>query len=281
MLDQFYDLSNLGLLRISGLDAEKLLQGQLSCDMTTISAENGAMGAHCNPQGRIISLFYATRIQDAFYLILPQSMLPIAMTALKKYAVFFKTTLDDATGSLVLAGGTTNANPEGTVAIIHLPQQRSLFLLNTPLSSQSNIAGFAAWKYLDIQQGIPAIYPETSGKFLPHDLNLQQLNAVNFAKGCYTGQEIIARMHYRGKPKRHLYQGKTKVALPPGTLLYLEKESSHDVGTVIDSGTDATQQQTLILLTTDETTALQPDLITTDGHSIALNQAELYKSELS
>jgi len=167
-----------GLLKIAGIDAQKLLQGQLTCDITEITPTESRWGAHCNPQGRIISLFKIFRIDTDYYLQMPKSLLPIALKALQKYAVFYKTTLTDI----------SDLHPE----------------LIKPTDPN-----------------IPAIYPETSEKFLPHELNLHLMDAISFDKGCYTGQEIIARMHYLGKLKTHLSQIKLQLKNPPerGTLL--------------------------------------------------------------
>jgi len=158
-----------GLLKVSGNDAKKLLQGQLTCDVNDILPSQSRLGAHCNPQGRIISLFYLFNYQDDYYLQMPREMIAIALKALKKYAIFFKVELTDASDELSIIGSSCS----------HLPT----FLEN----------------------GVAMIYPETSGVFLPHEINLPQLNGVSFNKGCYTGQEIIARMHYRGKLKNQLH----------------------------------------------------------------------------
>jgi folate-binding protein YgfZ len=100
---------------------------------------------------------------------MPREMIAIALKALKKYAIFFKVELTDASDELSILG----------ILGSHLPT----FLEN----------------------GVAMIYPETSGVFLPHEINLPQLNGVSFNKGCYTGQEIIARVHYRGKLKNQLH----------------------------------------------------------------------------
>jgi len=186
--------TELGLLKITGEHTKQFLQGQLTCDVNEVTASQSQLGAHCNPQGRIISFFRLFTKNGDYYLQMPRELIPIAMSALQKYAVFFKTILTD-------------------------------------VSDDSTYA--SDWKKRDIEQGIPAIYPETSEKFLPHDLNLPQLNAVSFTKGCYTGQEIIARMQYRGKLKKHLYRATVHTTLPlkRGSDIYLEGKSC---GNIVD-----------------------------------------------
>ena len=90
------ELSDLGCIKIQGKDAKKFLQGQVTCDVDKITTEQSSLAAHCNPQGRIISLFQLFLYRDAYYLLMQQTMIPIAMAALKKYAVFFKTEIKDS-----------------------------------------------------------------------------------------------------------------------------------------------------------------------------------------
>jgi folate-binding protein YgfZ len=196
-----------GILKISGPQAATFLQGQITCDANQASS-TPLLGAHCNREGRVISLFYLYSIGKDYYMIMDADMVSITQAALKKYAVFFKVTLEDVTAS----------NP----ANINLYEDSEL-----------------------IQKNIPIIYPDTSGKFLPHDLNLQLLNAIDFNKGCYTGQEIIARMHYRGKLKNYLYSVCFKTNAPqPGTEI--------SSGTVVNSITTPELDCIGLIITTDE-----------------------------
>ena len=190
--------SYFGLLSVSGVDAKRFLQGQLTCNLDDLSTSQSQLGAHCNPAGRVISLFRLFLYQDAYYLQMPKLMVPIAITALKKYVVFFKASLADASERI------------------------------NDLAEYCRPEPMETWHYLDVMAGIPAIYPETSEKFLPHDLNLPQLNAVSFNKGCYTGQEIIARMHYRGKLKKQLCRLSLSTDLP------LQRGQSIEQGTLVD-----------------------------------------------
>jgi hypothetical protein len=185
--------TNSGFLAVAGEEAKKFLQGQLTCNMDDVTSSESHLGAHCNPEGRVISLFRIFLHNDQYYLHMPRDLVPIAKNALQKYAVFFKVILTDAS--------------------------------DTPVKTSEPL--------MDISNGIPAIYPETSEKFLPHDLNLPALGAISFNKGCYTGQEIIARMQYRGKLKNHLYQAtvRTPLSVARGADIYLEGKSS---GNIVD-----------------------------------------------
>ncbi len=264
------DLSSFGLLQVSGQEAEKLLQGQLTCDVTMLHQGNSCLGAHCNPQGRIISLFYLFRFRDAYYLFMPRSMVSTAMNALKKYAVFYKAELTDASDALISIGYVgSNLPPDiaATSAVITPPAGKNRHIiigeaatiktLWETLARDTEITNAYAWKHVNILNNIPTIYPETSEKFLPHELNLDKLEAIDFSKGCYTGQEIIARMHYRGKLKNHMYLTKitSNVApLPGDDISSLQGQDIRATGFVVDACRED-KTNYLALITTDEANA--------------------------
>lgn len=263
-MNTLINLSCLGLLKVEGDGAHKLLQGQLSCNLDEIVAGESRLGAHCNPQGRIISFFRIFYYQHAFYLQVPAEMLAAAQTALQKYAVFFKVNITDASakyGRLSFSG--LSSTEQLKVLISTLPtkideetEYEEFFIIKLPgltphyeiVGDTNSIAELSEklktnqsthtgtlndWKYLCISAGIPTVYPQTEIKLLPHEINLQLINAVNFNKGCYTGQEIIARMHYRGQLKKHLYYASViSKSLPePGTNIY----DDESCGIVVDS----------------------------------------------
>src|SRR5579862_2977338 len=224
--NRILDLTELVLLCIEGQDAKKFLQGQLNCNLETISTTQSSLGAHCNPQGRMISFFRLFYYQERYYLQMPVEMLSLALVALKKYAVFFKVTLSlvndfntigycgdqlqkyltnipKNTDEIIESNGLLVLKLSGRYQI--LGQTAPLSLLWEKMAADNQQVSADVWKQLNFQENIPTLYPETSEKFLPHDLQLPQLNAVNFNKGCYTGQEIIARMEYRAKIKNRLW----------------------------------------------------------------------------
>lgn len=247
-----FDLSHYGLIKVSGLDAKKFLQGQLTCDVNGMTSTESRMGAHCNPQGRIISLFYLAFFHEHYYLCMPRSMIPIAITALKKYAVFFKVELIDISNEWMILGSTgpmtsTLHSTETSLIIKMHPDASLIMIIGESAAIKKNYASFIdqaaignnhAWKQENIRYRLPIIYPETSGKFLPHELHLHTLHAISFEKGCYTGQEIIARMHYKAKLKNHSYiMQSTESALPqPGADIYCQQDENKRIcGMVIDA----------------------------------------------
>lgn len=266
----YFDLSPLGLLKVSGTGAAKLLQGQLTCDITQLQDKHGTMGAHCNPQGRVISLFHVFHAAQQYYLLMPAALVSIAAAALKKYAPFYQCKVEDALNELVAIGAQDNTSAFDAAASFTYPDSgRTIYLL--PATPAKALASFNDWHYLDLLEGIPAIYPETSGVFLPHDLNLTQLEAVSFSKGCFTGQEIIARMHYRGKPKNHLYRGAAKSQLTPGTEIMA---GSSVAGTVVDCSDQTYNEYFPLLFVANENVVATEPLQTQQGHIIELQKSE-------
>ncbi len=264
------DLSPLGLLKVSGPDAKRFLQGQFTCNLDEISVTHSTLGAHCNPQGRIISLFRIFLYHDDYYLQMPKELIPTACTALKKYAIFFKVLLSDATDtvfqlgwngrgwkrSLILPHQINEQMTHEDVTMIKLSESRYLMLARTPdalpssMFTTKHFHSFQSWKKQDLAEGIASIYPESSEKFLPHDINLPHLNGVSFNKGCYTGQEIIARMQYRGKLKYQLVRAhvNTTLKLARGGDLYVENKPC---GTIVDYALLTKNSYDLLIITQD------------------------------
>ena len=195
--------TDLKIIAVSGTDAEKFLQGQLTCDVKCIVDGQFSLGAHCNAKGRIMSLFRISRHNDAFHLEMPSDVIDVALAQLKKYAVFSK----------------------------------NVKLEILPSTNDDN-----NWHQHNIAAGIPRLYPQTIGEFLPHYLNLVELGAVSFTKGCYTGQEIIARMQHRGTIKKHLalVEFDIDTRLNPGEMI-------EDLGQVVDVVTIDNKQRALII----------------------------------
>lgn len=242
------ELPDYGLLNVRGSDAKKLLQGQLTCDVEKLKPGESTLGAHCNPQGRIISLFYLFQHEEAYYLLMPVSMIPIAANALKKYAIFYKVELTDVSDHFAIKGHShSNETDAAYFQWIPLPHSSRVLSISkrgaqSTSEKTTDLSQKNAWKILDIEEGLPAIYPETSGKFLPHELALPQLGAVHFEKGCYTGQEIIARMHYRGKLKTLLRSFKIQTEnLPPlgSDIQFVSDQGESGNGLLVDACQEA------------------------------------------
>lgn len=223
---QKHILSSLGLIQVIGVDAEKFLQGQLTCDVREVNAQQYRLGAHCDPKGRVQATFRLFEHQEDYYFLLPKNVIPHLLQCLQKYAVFSKVKLDE----------------------VNAPEILELF-------GQTLWSDKSAWELQDILAGIPTIYPETIGEFTPHQINYQLINGVSFNKGCYTGQEIIARMHYLGKPKQQMYRVSFVCEHPPtpGTKIY--NSNAQKVGTLVTAAPVAQNDyQALAVLQNDAIT---------------------------
>lgn len=222
------------LIIVSGDDSESFLQGQCTCDFTQLLKNHIVMGAHCTHKGRMNSSFHALRLDEkTIGLRVHKSIADYAKNALQKYAVFSKVSID-ITDNYYLFGVIGDRPSEHLAKHIKLPPAGEfcstqdyivaahqhnqievwchepwlkawLSLDNTiPLQASSN-----AWRLMNIRRGIGEVVAENLDQLLPQELNFQLVNGISFKKGCYTGQEIVARLHYRGQLKKHLYRGYT------------------------------------------------------------------------
>lgn len=269
------DLIDLGLICVSGTDAKQFLQGQLTCDLEEINTHQTRLGAHCDVKGRIIANFRLFFFQNDYYLLLQRSTLPLLLASLQKYAVFSKVTLKDVSNDWQKTGlyETTARNlskhqkhiQEDNVVVsgdtlslsIPGPARRVILLapINEPINlgnNPSELQSVNHWHLLDIIAGIPTVFPETSGQFTPHQLNFPEIGGISFNKGCYIGQEIIARTHYLGKSKSRLYRVFFLTSSPPipGTPLF-DSDKRVPKGTLIMSAIEQENRyQALVCLQT-------------------------------
>ncbi|PWK54463.1 YgfZ/GcvT domain-containing protein [Pleionea mediterranea] len=241
-----YDLSNYGVIRLSGDGCRDFLQGQITADIKKLSANKALFTAVCNPQGRIYSLFLLIEhSKDELLCLLPASLVSSTVERLKKFAVFYKADISDVSAQWAITGTHLSQTDRDKFTVsqsdnaitVQIDDQRSIQLCSpeTALSQwqeeTSEVKNYELWLQQDIEQGLPRLYPETIETFLPHNLNLIEMGAVSFDKGCYTGQEVVARMHYKGKLKSHMriLTGESQQAPAPGSPLYGDEKKMGDV----------------------------------------------------
>ncbi len=233
------DLSHLGLLEIDGADALSFLQGQVTNDVNLLDGSNSHYTAYCNPKGRLLALFLAFSRYGHVHLQFTRELVAPIMKRLKMYVMRSKVGIKDSSATIIKIGiNGTNVQtllsslftqlPQNEYDLVSLTNGALIKLPNSQNNSQDcNQAryeiltdiehapaiwsalkehcmpvGKACWDYLEIAAGIPDVVTKTQEEFVPQMLNLDLLGAINFKKGCYTGQEIIARTHYLGKVKR-------------------------------------------------------------------------------
>jgi folate-binding protein YgfZ len=246
----FIPLSHLGFLAVTGQDAASFLQGQVTCDLNEVTETQSQLGAYCNLQGRIIASFRIFQWKSEYYLQMPKEVIAPTLLAFKKYAVFSKVALRDASEEIACLGvlgekaiASLNISADTHVIKIESTPPR-IEIIATPsviedlqaeLQQQKiTETNLDVWRLEDIRAGIPTIYSQTIGLFTPHDINYPALHGVSFNKGCYLGQEIVARMHYLGKLKQHLYRISldTSENIVPGTALTIAEKN---IGRVVDA----------------------------------------------
>ena len=208
-----------GFIKLSGPDSEKFLQGQVTCDLTQLDTQSSLNGAHLTPKGRIIFLFSITRdSQGALLLETNPSVIELAMASFKKYSVFFKTEITEVTDQFVsvLVSGPNadtiinkiDADTSRLIGIdtysLSIRAERTQACLSK-VSGELIPAGQGYSDLLRIRSGTADVTEESSDSFIVQMINLDAQNYISFKKGCYTGQEIVARAHYRGTVKRRMY----------------------------------------------------------------------------
>jgi tRNA-modifying protein YgfZ len=213
----------LGILRARGADAISFLQGQLSNDVTRLESGRLQLSGYHTPQGRAIALLRLTPLApDDVLGVLPRELVVTVVTRLKRYVLRAKAQLSDESAQWTLRGyqGPAPAIPPGALC---LPWGSTRQLLLIPGSSgppaDEAPAGTAAdWAAADIADGLPQVFVATSEAFVAQMLNLDVTDGIALDKGCYTGQEIIARAHYRGQVKRRMQRFETEAPcdLKPG-----------------------------------------------------------------
>lgn len=221
-------LDSLGVLRASGPDAVAFLQGQLSNDVARLNAERSLLAGYHNPHGRVIALLRLIEESPREVLaVLPRELLATVAQRLARFVLRSKVQLSDASGHWTVRGvigsagdarGVTASWPatlhaaarvDGAIVVSVAQQPVPRWLLLAPAAAAVPLAGCAsvaphAWRQLAIAAGEPQVYAATSEEFVAQMLNLDALGAISFEKGCYTGQEVIARAHYRGRVKRRM-----------------------------------------------------------------------------
>ena len=261
------DLSHYGLLQVEGEDALQFLQGQLTNDMRTVSETHSNLSGWCNAKGRMLASFRVLRRGDAYLLQLPAELMATVIKRLQMYVLRSKVTLRDASEQLARCGLSGECAPvllqnqfpripaetnavvqQGECSLLRLPGALPRFEVIGPAAllielweaceSQAVRMGPAFWSLQEIRAGIPTVRPETVEAFVPQMANLQLIDGVSFTKGCYTGQEVVARMQYLGKLKRRMYLAHVASDTPPkpGDELFASgSQSGQGTGKVVDA----------------------------------------------
>lgn len=262
----FCPLTQQGLIKATGDEALAFLQNQFSNDVNAVDNGHSQLSSYSNHKGRMFAIFQLFMLSDSYYLRLPRTILEPTLKRLQMFVLRTKVTLSDESDDLLSIGllGTEaeawlqtkfsdlpSADYQAIVSNgMHLQREPSAgdarYTLSAPASQIQSLYGELStalplvstnqWQLSQIDAGIPTIYPETREAFVPQMTNLELIDAVNFKKGCYPGQEVVARMHYLGKAKRRMLriEIETDDAIAPNTPIVNATEGD-TVGHIVES----------------------------------------------
>jgi len=231
-------LAEYGTIALHGEEQSKYLQGQVTCDVNTLEDNNLLLGAHCDAKGKVFSVFRLINRQQKHLMLQPTASISSSLAELKKFGVFAKVTIEQTTGLAFYAIAGKNATEilhqqfvelpnsltpvlqVGSTTIVYLAGKLKRYLIIDEASIVTKIVNDfslaiysqALWDLIEINEGFPLLAPETVSSYVPQMLNLQAIHGISFTKGCYLGQETVARMQYLGKNKRALFSLKSKSA---------------------------------------------------------------------
>jgi folate-binding protein YgfZ len=250
----------LAALRVAGPDATSFLQGQVTSDVQALAPGSLQLSAWCSPKGRVLANFIVRRIDaEHLELLLPRLLLESVRKRLSMFVLRSKVAIDDAIGQTVRIGIGGPAALQCIAAVGAAPAlHRSATIDGGTIAALSGsrfigfvapdeapalwdrltgarAAGFPCWRWLTIRAGVPMILPPTQDQFIPQMINLDALGAISFEKGCYAGQEIVARTRYLGRLKERLALGHADMVPAPGARLYAPAFGDQPCGTVINA----------------------------------------------
>lgn len=253
-------LLDFGLIRFAGEETVPFLHGQLSSDVKKLADTGAQYSSYSTPKGRMLASLLLLREGDDLLLMLPRALQPAIQKRLAMYVLRSKTRASDAGAerallglagpkALALGAEVFGRAPEADLAgmaidgglLVRLPGERLLAVLEPAaaeaawprlVAAGAVAAGSDAWTLADIRAGIPWVVAGTQEEFVPQMANMELIGAVNFKKGCYPGQEIVARTQYLGKLKRRTYRIRSTVALQPGQPVYSPEMNGQPSGLV-------------------------------------------------
>lgn len=257
----FSPIAAQAVLRLSGDDAASFLHGQISNDVLNLGDEV-RLAAYCTAKGRMLASLHVWRDDDAVYVLLPRELLPMIEKRLRMFVLRAKVKIEALT-DLVMIGmvgateivsefwpdiahsGHRSISSHGT--LLQLPNARdgARYLALTPvdhavaliarLRSAVSCAPESTWRADMLRSGIPEIVAATQEKFVPQMINFELIDGVNFKKGCYPGQEIVARSQYLGKQKRRTYLCECAHPMAPAVEVYSSEDPSQPCGTIVNA----------------------------------------------
>ena len=224
---QLFDLSYLKIAIVTGEDARHFLQGQLSNDINHLNDDSPhQLSAYCTPKGRVLASFNVLKLDESYALIAPEAVLNKVLPRLRMFVMRSAVNIELATASDLFGlqfpkqdtdAYLSNLSIMGATSYQHNNDPQRFFVLadhSISVAIRENHDGTEtlnenSWQAINIRQNLPEVFEQTVEAFIPQTINLDLVDGVNFKKGCYPGQEIIARVKYRGKPKTRMIAAST------------------------------------------------------------------------
>jgi len=260
----FAGLSHFALIRFTGEHAQQFLNSQLSCDVNSLEPLHARYGSYSTAKGRMLATVLLWREAAGFFMQLPASVREATLKRLSMYILRSKVKAEDASGAHVLIG--VAGKDAGTIlkplfaelpaeplaltsaegaSLLRLSADRYQIIaaperapaLRDAIGRDAVLVGPAVWDWFDIRAGIPFIAPATQEQLVPQMANLDLIGGVSFSKGCYPGQEIVARMHYLGRLKQRMYLANIEAAESPqpGDKLYSADMGEQASGMIVSA----------------------------------------------
>jgi hypothetical protein len=302
------NLSHQALLKVTGADALSFLQGQLTSDLKQVTEQHAQLWAYCDPKGQVLAVFLIFKQDDAWYLNFEASLKESILKRLTMFVMRSAVTISDVSDRLIQIGyagefgdvdiqrrlntkvketfetGQVDLDDMRDVLVVKVPGPYHKYALFGPAEQIINVWKLLRvtcdvtnnddWQLLDIAAGVPEVTSANCGQFIAQFLNLDKLDALNFKKGCFPGQEIIARVHYRGKVTKrmlrlHLEQ---EITLKPGDTLVLKDSNDRNHSFEVIKAHRDIFSGTLCLAigTLKSLGAVEGNLMTETGHEVII-----------
>lgn len=255
------------LIEVSGEDAESFLQNQLTNDIRNVTENAHQQSAWCNPKGRIIANFRIFKRDQSYFLSLSSDLVELVLKKLRMYVMMSKVTIEDVSENIVnltfagegsethlqelvnfgdvLSQNENGAFVSGSTTYLRIQGNTPRFEIFAEISDAKKIwnhckniakpSSGTAWKYLNIISGIPEITAASSESWIPQMVNYIHIGGVDFKKGCYPGQEVVARLNYLGKTKRRMYHIEIDSNDMPHVSDSIKSESDKDAGKILNA----------------------------------------------
>ena len=292
----YMTLDQLGVLSVSGDDSATFLQNLLTNDINLLADNQSQYSGLCNPKGRLLALFLVIRISENQYqLVMPETLCEPIAKRLTMYILRSKVTLSDDSKQLTCLGlvqthdhlaladvdyqGAVHTEfrntklPAATRRWLVICKRKHITNLTATLDEQdSQYLPANYWQWLDITAGLANIYPDSQEKFTPQQLNLDLTEAVNFKKGCYPGQEVVARLHYLGKPSRRLFIANANTSLNPTAACEVKTDDGQIAGHIVSA---CQQNGHLNCLVSLKLANMETGLVLSDGTPLTITTTDL------